>query len=193
MRTHMAPWGKSSLRRRELESVCEGNTLMGFSLESMAALATTQGAGILEHPGQPDDPEVATIWAQPILRLLADLPGMRIVRVCQGLHGAASVKPTDLLTLNLPMLEHCLRQWRVTMHSPSTASIGIDETGHFRTAPLKEYPPSLCGSMAQALVQAIASYPLDADVQTPADFLAICEQMTVSHFGSHIGPDFAGR
>eukprot|EP00438_Fugacium_kawagutii_P031824 Skav208567 [mRNA] locus=scaffold177:91886:109950:+ [translate_table: standard] len=179
VRRDHAPWGLPSLYNSELEAVCEGNELMGFALESMAALAPTGGVGFLEHPAQPEDPQAATIWAQPILRLLADLPGMRIARVLQGLHGATSSKPTDLLVLNVPMLEQCLQKWQLTTRPPGHVSIGQDEAGRFRTAPLKEYPPSFCGSLAQALLHAIDMCPVEESIQAPHAFLATCADMNV--------------
>eukprot|EP00438_Fugacium_kawagutii_P002453 Skav209012 [mRNA] locus=scaffold2833:116902:118449:- [translate_table: standard] len=188
-----APWGLNSLRRKELLQVLEGNQLMGFSLESMSTLATTQGIGLLEHPARPEDPTAATIWAQPLLRLLLDLPGMRLVRVQQGYHGAASRKPTDLLALNVPTLEVSLKKWAVTQTAPCQSSIGKDDKGHYRTAPLKEYPPSLCGSFAEALLASMDRYEVDFSVFPPSDFICACDKLRATEFGSWIGPDSKKR
>eukprot|EP00438_Fugacium_kawagutii_P010579 Skav233132 [mRNA] locus=scaffold792:175507:180444:- [translate_table: standard] len=184
-----APWGLRSLKRKELLQIIEGNQLMGFSLESMAMLATTAGVGVLEHPALPEDPSDASIWAQPILRCIADLPGMRLIRANQGYHGAASMKPTDLLTLNIPCIERCLAQWAVTQRPPCFSSIGQDAHGRFKTAPLKEYPPSLCGGLAQALLVSIDQYEVDSSIFPPSSFLEACKKLHVTTFGAYIGPD----
>eukprot|EP00438_Fugacium_kawagutii_P012466 Skav233506 [mRNA] locus=scaffold2687:311703:312324:- [translate_table: standard] len=89
-----------------------------FELGTMAALATVSGVGLLEHPGQPEDLDAASIWAQPLLRFIADLPGMRLVRALQGLHGAISPQPTDLLALDVPSSEKCLQEWKLTTQTP---------------------------------------------------------------------------
>eukprot|EP00438_Fugacium_kawagutii_P035148 Skav217728 [mRNA] locus=scaffold1282:35713:36369:+ [translate_table: standard] len=171
-----APWGLGFLRRGELLQIIEHNQLSGFSLESMATLVTTSGVGLLEHPAQPDDPSAASIWAQPILRLISDLPGTRLVRVNQGFHGAASMKPTDLLALNVPSLEKCLSEWKVTQMVPGHLSIGQDDQGRFRTTPLKEYPsPSPCGSFAHSLLTSIDQFEVDYSLSPPSAFVEACD------------------
>lgn len=145
----------------------------------MSGLAVTGGVGHFERP----DPTPATIWAQ-----------LRIGQVAQTLHGATSLKPTDLLILNVSMLEKCTKAWTLTSSAPSGASIGQTEAGQYRAAPFKEYPPSFRGSLAQSPLMAIEACYFDDHVQDPPDdFLAACAHMYASEFGPRIGPDYARR
>eukprot|EP00435_Cladocopium_sp_Y103_P071791 s39_g38.t1 len=60
VRTPDEPWGKQSLSLRELTQVGLGTLLLGFALQCMLALALHSGAGFLEHPKEPDEPEHGT-------------------------------------------------------------------------------------------------------------------------------------
>ena len=116
----------------------------------MLAMALHEGSGLLAHPKDSEDDNAVSIWLLPALRLIIHLPGMRQVHVVQGLFGAPSPKPTTLLALRLPTLEKDLHSGMLTTMLPHNVSAGRDEYGRFRTAPLKEYPPGLCSSIAKA-------------------------------------------
>ena len=58
--------------------------------------------------------------------------------------------PSYLLALRLPTLEKDLHSGMLTTMLPHNVSAGRDEYGRVRTAPLKEYPPGLCSSVAKA-------------------------------------------
>lgn len=66
-------------------------------------------------------------------------------RLLQGLFGVPSAKPTTLL---------------VTSRLPQGASIGKDESGKFKTSPLKAYPPGFCRAIAQAFLHDICTEPV---------------------------------
>ena len=136
------PWGLASLRLAELEQILMGNLLLGFALECMTLLALYDGAGALEHPREPEPAHMVSIWRLPIVQLLLLLPSMRLVTFTQGLLGAPSPKPTTMMVLGLSGLEDDLRAGRVSEDLPQGVSVGRDSSGQYRTAPLKEYPPS---------------------------------------------------
>ena len=89
------PWGLASLRPKELDQILMGNLLLGFALECMMLLALCGGAGVLEHPKEPEPEHMVSSWRLLIVQLLLLLPH-------EGLLGAPSPKPTALLVLGLP-------------------------------------------------------------------------------------------
>lgn len=185
-------WGFLSVSLREMNQLADGHCLLSFSVTAMAILATTGGSGILEHPAEPAEPELASIWKLPILQLLSSLPGMKFLTMAQGLLGAPSPKPTGLLTLNLPMLPQQLVKWAVCPELPKGRSIGIDDAGVYKTAGLKEYPPAMCAALAHAFFMALQAQPVMETAQhIPSAFLDMCISMTSHDFGDAYGPDCA--
>eukprot|EP00435_Cladocopium_sp_Y103_P009314 s83_g2.t1 len=163
VRTPSEPWGLPSLSLRELAQVRIGTLLLGFALQCMLALSMHSGTGFLEHPRAPDSPEL-------------------------GLFGSASAKPTTLLVLGMQTLEKTLHAHRVTVELPSSISVGRASDGSFRTAPLKEYPPSMCKAIALSMCEDFIS--MDCDESTlPTDFMDRCKAMSNPFFGSFIGHD----
>ena len=146
------------------------------------------GTGFLEHPQDPEQKEMVSIWRLPIMRLLLLLPGMRLVHLCQGLFGAPSAKPMTLMVLGMPNLEKLLNACRVATDLPAGASVGKDQHGQFRTAPLKEYPPSMCQAIAQALVLEFISMDCDESV-LPVELTQRCKDMSATLIGEYIGHD----
>eukprot|EP00435_Cladocopium_sp_Y103_P029363 s104_g7.t1 len=188
VRTPATPWGIPSLSLRELSQVGIGTLLLGFAIQCLVALSMHSGAGFLEHPKEPDEPEHVSIWKLPIIRFLLNLPGFRLVHLSQGLWGAASAKPTTLLVLGMSNLEKHLHACRVTKHLPQGASVGRSEDGGFKTAPLKEYPPSMCKGIAQALCEDLVCMECDQS-ELPTEFTAQCKAMLNPFFGEFIGRD----
>eukprot|EP00435_Cladocopium_sp_Y103_P051465 s2317_g16.t1 len=191
VRTAEHPWALPSLALRELRQVSTGNVLMCFILEALVAVLCTGGVGVAEHPAAPDEETAASIWRTPLLTLLLSLPECELVNLSQGLWGAPSSKPTSLLVINAPAMASSLRKWQVTPNLPKGASIGIDASGHFSTAKLKEYPPAMSGGLAEGFLSAIRSLPQDLALAVPEQFRVICHQMYSSEYGDQIGPDFA--
>ena len=186
-------WGFDSVSIKEMLQLMDGHQLLGFSVIAMTILATTGGAAILEHPAEPEEQELASIWRLPLLQLLSRLPGMQHLNMAQSLLGAPSPKPTGLLVLNLPSLPSWLVRWAVCPDLPKGRSIGTDETGVYRTAELKEYPPAMCAAMAHAFTDAtltaIHAVPEQYVEHIPQDFLDLCQTMISHDFGTEYGPD----
>ena len=166
--------------------------LLGFAFEYLAALATRSGAGLLEHPKDPERPDYVSIWRLAILRMLLTLPNMRLVSVSQGLFGAPSPKPTTFLVLGLKTLETELHRHLLTGQLPSGTSIGKDDSGNYRTAPLKEYPPALCQAVATSMCTDLTSIEcgdFGSPFDPPLDFIRRCEEMRDDSFDGWIGHD----
>ena len=161
---------------------------------AMLELSLVNGYGSLEHPALPDkEEETASIWRLPLMQVLFALPNIALVRLAQGLMGPESAKPTHLLALNLPRLIHHFHAGRIRKDFPTAVSIGRTESGEWRTAPLKEYAPAFCRSIANSLLESFSQDVADPSVEPPpSDFLAQCATLMATEYGSVIGADFAG-
>lgn len=188
VRTPDAPWGKDSLRLRELQQVSIGTLLLGFAFQCITALALRSGTGFVEHPRDPEQDHIVSIWRLPVLRAILQLPNVRLLHLAQGLYGAPSAKPTTLLVLGMPGLEITLHAHRVTRELPQGASVGKNELGQFNTAPLKEYPPSMCRALAMALCSEAISMECDGS-DVPVGLIERCTAMSNQLFGHFIGHD----
>ncbi|CAL1144479.1 unnamed protein product [Cladocopium goreaui] len=193
IRTPDAPWGLNELRIGELHQVTIGTILLGFAFEYMLAMARYSGSGVLEHPKDSEDESTVSIWRLPILQLLLQFPGMRLVNLSQGLFGAPSPKPTTLLVLRLPSLERSLHEGMLCTKLPFGITTGKDSHGNFNTAPLKEYPPGLCRAIAQSFGTDFSAHGTSAEhgdlPDLPLSFLDICTKMRDHDFGHFIGLD----
>lgn len=87
----------------------------------------------------------------------------------QGLLGATSPKPTNLLVVNLSDLMWVLHGCRLRKELPTASSIGKDHWGRWRTTALKEYLPALC--MGLALSSAFDRTPGVQSVTDPTEEL----------------------
>ena len=188
VRTPTEPWGRSSLRLTELAQVNLGTLLLGFAFQCIVALALRSGTGFIEHPRDPEEEEKVSIWRLPILRMILTLPNLRLVHLAQGLFGAPSAKPTTLLVLGMTSLEMALYKQMLAKTLPTGASVGRDQDGQFRTAPLKEYPPALCKALAESLMLDLTCTECGAEC-LPADLIQKCKDMAGQLFGQHIGHD----
>ena len=146
-------------------------------MEAIFALTMMERQGLLEHPAEPEDESSPSIWKTPILQLLLNMPNVQRVDFAQGLFGASSRKPTTILAANSPDLIQILRKWHLTPDNPRSVNIGKDQSGQFRTAHLKEYPPALCAALAESTWNATCIAPGQDDVQTPLTFREICPQV----------------
>jgi hypothetical protein len=191
IRTPDAPWGLNELKLGELFQVTIGTILLGFSIECMLALSLTEGSGILEHPKDSEEDNTVSIWRLPVMRMLLQLPWMRQVHLSQGLFGASSPKPTTLLVVGLPKLEHFLHAGMLSTQLQFGQSTGKDDNGQFYTAPLKEYPPGFCMAMARSFASEFCTMctSMDCGTDLPSSFLDLCKQMQDHDFGKYIGLD----
>ena len=183
-------WGFAHLRLRELQQVMVGNELLMFVLQAFLELVITGGSAIIEHPAPPSKSESPSIWKLPVIKALQECDGVETCMFAQGLLGAPTAKPTQLLLLNLPGVINALHRWRVCVEIPKGSAIGLDADGKWRTTPLKEYPPAMCGALAASLHSAISSWPCSI-VQNPSQSdLGLWRKLHMTRYGSHLGSDF---
>ena len=124
--------------------------------------------------------------------MLLAFPQVEKIRFCQGLLGAMSPKPTNLLLLNLPDFILTLHSHRVRTENPKAVAIGKSSSGQWRAAGSKEYPPSFCRSIVQAFCDAIFQRVIDETAPVPDDeFTRGCTDLVMTTYGDHIGHDFA--
>ena len=178
--------------RNASASIHNGHILLGFSLHAMVLLYITGGTGVLEHLGEPSDPEAASMWRPPLIRMLLSLDELKLYECAQWLLGADSVKRTGLLALNLQHLPITLRRNALCPELPKHQPIGIDDQGLFRTAKLEEYPPAFCRALAEAFSQNFPPQQGEDLQPLPAEFLDNCRKLPCTDFGTCIGADFAG-
>jgi hypothetical protein len=185
-------WGFPQLRLRELDQVCIGNLLLCFAAEAFLRLADTGGVAAIEHPKEPDEPELASIWRLPLFDALRRLPGVELLSLSQGLLGAKSMKPTQLLCLNIPGMPQAIIANQVTKTNPKASSIGRQSDGNWATGGLKEYPPAFSKALAEQFCTEICKVPIVAQEDPDPDFLTVCKAMTVANYTVEYGRDFAG-
>lgn len=191
VRTAAHLWGLPSLSLKELSQVFTGNCLLTFTLHMACIMIIIGGLGIVEHPAEPDEEDAASIWRLPVVQALLAAPGVQKRRLSQGLFGAMSPKPTDLLVINLPDLPRDLRQWMTRSELPRSRAIGLDSKGCWKTGYLKEYPPAMCGALANALRKGMDGLCVDPSAEPhQADVQRWCD-LTATDYGTHLGTDFA--
>ena len=184
--------GPMGTRLRELRQLVFGSTLLLYMLEAFIMVALAGGAALLEHPAEPEESTLVTLWRLALVAVIEELPGVTRHRLKQGCMGSESSKPTDLLCANLHTLPSRLRECQLRDGPLGTSSIGINADGTYKTGKLKEYPPALNRAMALAFADAICGIECATEVEVPADFQHRCGRLICSEFGANFGPDFAG-
>ena len=148
---------------------------------------------LLEHPAKPSKPS-PSIWKLPILQLLIGHPDVRLITVRQGLFGAKSSKPTDLLLVRPPRdFEAIFRLHQTRLRVPTCHSIGLQADGGFQTTELKAYPPALCAAIAELWGRSIFErnrLPDARDGAVPDDFARIVQALFSLIGTSSPGPDY---
>eukprot|EP00435_Cladocopium_sp_Y103_P006178 s5056_g2.t1 len=192
LRDHDFLWGFESLALRELAQILVGNELLLFAFEAFLGLVHTQGVALLEHPAEPQKEQSASIWKIPFMQKLVRAPNVERRRFAQGLLGAPTPKPTELLALNLPGIMSTLHKWRVRCYLPKNFALGKNQQGEWRTAVLKGYPPAMCGALADSVYGALCDLPNRHVQEPPQQDLDLWHRLTASTYGACIGPDYAG-
>ena len=152
LRSAEALWGLPGRTCKELRQLHQGSSFALQVMWSAAMAALHGGLYISEHPAPPQDATRASVWTAPLMCLIRTLPPVRFQVLSQWLWGAATPKPTGFLTVNIPHFKASMEQWKVLgLTKPSACGMGLNPEGEFRTAPMKAYPPALCGGLAQAI------------------------------------------
>jgi hypothetical protein len=128
-----------------------GNTLLHISIILLIRMIMVKGHACLEHPALTDPHQrykAASIWE---LNQIKFLTGSRLctkVDLLQGLLGAASSKPTSLLTIGMPTLHDRIVALQAQPQTPWSSVKGTDESGQYQTVKATEYPAKMCEAIA---------------------------------------------
>lgn len=192
VRSLETPIGLEVLSVREVRQVIVGNRLLGVALV-LIFHCLMSGVFALLEPAKPSKPS-PSIWKLPVLQLLTGHPDVRLLTVRQGLFGAKSSKPTDLLLVRSPSdVEAIFRSHQTRLRVPTCHSIGLQADGGFQTTELKAYPPALCAAIAETWGRSIFernSLPVDRDGAVPDDFARIVQALFSLIGTSSPGPDY---
>lgn len=188
LRLRSSPWGIFDRSLRELEQLEVGTCLLLRGLHLSAITALGGGAVLVEHPALAENEEVPSIWDTAIIReLTASAAPFRLVTLEQWLYGAQA-KPTTLLVANTNV-EHWLQvEAQPWLPRPTSALIGRNALGSFRTAIAKEYPTLLCRAFASALcanVRGSCTDDLPHITEAARKFAFLC-----ANFQGTMQPDF---
>ena len=190
------PMGLETLTIRELKQILVGNRLLGVALLLVVHCLMVGVFALLEHPMKPTTPS-PSIWKLPILQLLIGHPDVKLITVRQGLFGAKSSKPTDLMLVKPPRAYmEILRSHQVRTTVPKYHSIGLQANGNFETTELKTYPPALCSAIAELWGQHIferQGRPCDQVGALPDEFVEIVQALFSQIGDSSLGPDFCPK
>ena len=143
-------FGLDGLSVKELLQVQLGTNFFLQGLEALCGHLCHGGVFLSEHPGEPRDLQRPTTWRAAITQLLRSHTEVRFGHIKQYEFGAPAVKPTGLLSYQLPGLFRTLRHYVLpNVTKPTEPAIGVGGDGVFRTAKLKEYPPRMCEAFAR--------------------------------------------
>lgn len=197
IRSAQALWEFSSLRLREVSQIVVGNILLQFSMLIYLAQAVSNRFAMIEHPAEPAQRHMASVWRTGLGKLAMGHPRSTFVTEKQGWHGARSAKPTGLLTTYKGARDIFVA--RRSANCAQGTSIGFENIKgkkRFQTSQLKEYPAEFARSMVACLEAWIRAEAPDlsctaATPQAVIESLRSFEQAldcSVQNFG----PDFAG-
>ena len=152
LRTALQLFGLDHRRMRELRQTQAGSAFFLQTLWTLACHLVFGGIYIEEHPGLPRQPHHPSIWKSALMNIFRQHPDVHFHEIAQWRFGAASVKPTGLLTLRMPyFIRDLFTHADPCPTRPTSAAIGVDEAGLFKTAIHKEYPRRLSAGLAQAI------------------------------------------
>ena len=201
LRCHATPWGNKGLSKKEWDQVILGTTLLRVLVDLLLLAARAGLCGFLEHPAFPSwamKLSPSSIWALPVLRMLAKLQCFSITSFDQCTLGLPARKPTTMLLLRMKETRRLLlsrgHQGRCNHGHAHVQLRGRDEQGAFRTAVAKIYPPALNEALAVGVLR-FASDSVGAESsfseRMPDELLPLLSVDFVDY--SVVQPDYHGR
>ena len=175
------------------QSIHGGYSVLAFV--SIMAVALRVGAtGICEHPAEPAESYMPSIWRLWQVQLL--LKDRRAARYLIKQHefGGVSTKPTHFLVINGDRVQQVFGEEKVAPHlrPPRQQLIGKDEHGRWKTSLAKEYPAALNKALVRLLVQDRRCER--SSNQGDVAFASCVAKLNARAASSEaqMGPDFAG-
>eukprot|EP00435_Cladocopium_sp_Y103_P032495 s3994_g8.t1 len=161
LRTYDEPLGVPHNSPRQWRQVLLGTLLMQFILEMAVLCARHGGCAFIEHPAFPiwaRHLRPVSIWSSQAVRWLKRLHCSSVVTFDQCIFACEARKPTTLLLVRLPHLRDFILQ--LGDHGRCAHPVGThvtlrgrDDSGSFRTAIAKVYPPAMNAALAKAIIQ----------------------------------------
>ena len=153
VRSSVLPWGLPDLTLAQYRQIQTGSKLLQSVILFFAAMLHTGGFGLAEHPAQDRSREQApSIYKLCYVRWMLESPACERIKFNQGLHGAASQKPTELIVLRMPTIRDRVSKFQGGEVKTRVGTLqGLDDNGVFKTAAGKQYPESLCRAFALAI------------------------------------------
>ena len=111
LRLREFPWGMQHLTLREHRQCLVGSRLLQFALRLMVHAYFSCVGTLLEHPEDPEEDFLSSIWRIWLLQLFQQLPGNSIHHICQSWFGAVSLKPARLFAVHMGLLASRLDQY----------------------------------------------------------------------------------
>ncbi len=140
LRYDWCPWGRPDLRPQERHRIKEANACMLHSLALMEPTVQAGGLAVLEHPDDPEEEPMPSIWQTDEWKGFARRTGCTRRRFHQCCFGCASRKPTCLGN-NVEGLQGG-GPW-CECESPHVMPKSLRESGGaYRSRRLSAYPPS---------------------------------------------------
>eukprot|EP00438_Fugacium_kawagutii_P002798 Skav225642 [mRNA] locus=scaffold1716:304236:310004:- [translate_table: standard] len=202
LRSRACLFGIPGLTPRELRQLRQGSS---FFLQTVLLLAWQYVHGgyfLAEHPAVPTLEDRPSIWTSAILTAVRQLPFTHLLTLQQWLWGADAIKPTGLLTLRLPRALTSMNARRTADPvRPTKGAIGLNDSGQFCTAHLKEYPPdfsaALAGTLGDQLLRDLSTgnfktepAEISEDVRIWVEEMASCSAVINDH--AVFLPDYQG-
>ncbi len=168
------PWGVDRLTHAQYQQLRTANALLFVALEFVIAFCGSGGSCYMEHPAAAVyRPQAPSIWRLPFLSKWVECtPAVELVTFNQGLHGQVSRKPTTLLLVRMKkeISSYIFRPQVPLLATAQTSLGGLDESGNFKTAIAKVYPPSMCLAIAKAAIDVVTCASNDPVVSTNEDW-----------------------
>ena len=193
LRCSEEPWGRRSVAVRHGRQLQVANRLLQEALAFMLLAIECQVVGLCEHPKEPPEPFLPSIWRLPHMRSLLQAKHTTRVLVHQHDYGAISAKPTHFFVANAKNTAAILQEEKLPVHLRRQKIVlrGRDAQGAWRNAGAKEYPPRL----NKALLRLCLSQQTALRGESPEDavfrFEASCFCRRAAATNAAMGPDFA--
>ena len=118
----------------------EGNVLLVHFLAICEGVAEHGGGVLLEHPADPEEEPMPSIWATQLVQAWEVRIGARRGSLDQCMYGGPTMKPTTVSGNLVGLEEGELRCDGGHRHESALGKV----RGVFRTRRLQTYPPRLC-------------------------------------------------
>lgn len=189
VRSCARPQGVLHLTKRESLQVELGNRLLAVAVLLIWTALLCGATGVLEHPAQPKEGNLPSIWRLAIMHYFLRFNSCRRVRVDQGRFGGLSMKPTDLLIVHGVDDPDGFFVARRTTQIPKKGRIGKADDGTWLTSALKQYPADFCNVLAQLFNEANATAEVQEEL--PSWFTEAISKLTAGFDDqAPMGPDF---